>query len=70
MVRGDRRWKNLLAALLAGSCVGCTASYGPGELGEPPPAEDAPCSAAANEPGCATDNPICTDPSDYRCDEL
>jgi hypothetical protein len=61
--------KQLGAVLLAGlALAGCTANYGPGDLGEDPPVDEAVCSGAANEPGCAGDNPICTDPSDYRCD--
>jgi hypothetical protein len=48
--------------------VACNTTYGPGDPPEPGPVRSAVCDEDRPEPGCAMENPVCTDPGDYECE--
>jgi hypothetical protein len=53
---------------ILGALVACNTTYGPGNPPEPAPDDIPVCDEDSPEPGCAMENPVCTDPSDYDCE--
>ncbi len=58
-----------LLASLAALLGACTPSYGPWNVEDEPAQKEVeqPVCRTGNEPGCAFDNPMCTDPGDAEC---
>ena len=54
-------------AILIFATGGCTTTYGPDNLPKEDELRQPICDEMGLDEGCAQDNPICTDPSDYEC---